>query len=312
MRIVRLENGEFALEIPLQGKEEYIKVKKYKPYGQPVDKKAITTIKEDIYVEWEISRRCQDSVNKFLQSIYDCCKYGIYIEQDILNYRNFIEQPSEIEEIDPSKTYCQTIDGTGSNTTYSRLETYGASNSQSIPQKNKKWPFWIEFHPNRPKNSQIIIPNTMCHICFRIDVDKILGENFYFILDSSSAYMFLETCRIFARLKNDSNFNINCVQNTFTICLGLFEIAKTFGLKPDEYIIDNSLGDSKSYSIYPKDKDNDKVIINKFPKDLRIFNEYTLSFKHCIFMFEEVEEKKHGLSFKTRNDGRKILHLKTP
>ena len=256
--------------------------------------------KKYAYADWEVSER-KGNITELLQCVCDCCKYKFYTEQDILD---FIEKQDDYK-IEPNKIYydSRAIDGTNEDTASFSPISHDTVNPQQIPRRNRDIPSWIEVHTSEKNDVSF-------HICFRNNISKSLGTSPYlaknknepFELNTNNKYMILKACRVFAGLGKYKER----IQNKLKICLDLIKIVETFGLTPNEceYNIDNSLGDSKNYSIYPKDKDNDKVIINEFPKDLRIFNEYTLSFKHCIFMFEEVEEKKHGLPFKATDDGR--------
>lgn len=256
--------------------------------------------KEYAYADWEVSER-KGNITELLQCVCDCCKYKFYTEQDILD---FIEKQDDYK-IEPNKIYydSRAIDGTNEDTASFSPISHDTVNPQQIPRRNRDIPSWIEVHTSEKNDVSF-------HICFCNNISKSLGTSPYlaknknepFELNTNNKYMILKACRVFAGLGKYKER----IQNKLKICLDLIKIVETFGLTPNEceYNIDNSLGDSKNYSIYPKDKDNNKVIINKFPKDLRIFNKYTLSFKHCVFMFEEVEEKKYELSFKTRNDGR--------
>lgn len=283
MKVMRLENEQFALEIPLQ--EEYIKIKRYEPYGQPIDKATITTITEDMYIEWELSERHnnirellqstqehKNSIQSLVQSVCDCCKYKIYAEQDILDYQNFIEQQDDDDdEIESSKKYYDSraiIDGMNKDFTPSILIEYNASNSGEIPQKNKNFPFWIEVHTNEEQVS--------VHICLRADVVNLLIGNINFILNAENKYVLLEACRVFAAL----NDNRKIIQKTFTICLDLFKIAQAFNLNPDTYKLDEPAGEN-SYRISPKYK-GDEIIIDEIYSP-KIFNLYSLAMVRCVF-----------------------------
>ena len=314
MKIVRLENGQneqFALEIPLQ--EEYIKVKKYKPYGQPVDKKTITTITEDMYIEWEISeyynniqellqstQKHKNSIQALTQSICDCCKYGIYTEQDILNYQKFIEQQDNDDEIELNKKYYDNrfIDKMDKDFTSPVFIEYNTNNYQNILWKDKNFLSWIEIHSKTKPTS--------LYICFNSNFHKVLLEKFQltrrnsdieFILNTDNKYIILESCRIFAALSFNNKRNI---QEIFRMCLVLLEIIKAFGLKPDEYNIDNFFTKKDNfYSICPKD--NDKRVSIRCIKQYgdvadrdvehkNIFALYKLNFEQCNFQDDVIAE----------------------
>ncbi|MBD5167695.1 MAG: hypothetical protein HDT11_02215 [Helicobacter sp.] len=284
MRIVRLENGEFALEIPLQ--EEYIKIKRYEPYGQPIDKATITTIKEDMYVEWELSERHnniqellqsiqenRNSTQSLIHSVRDCCKYEIYTEQDILDYQNFIEwqDDGEDDEIEPNKIYydSRVINGMDKDFTSSVLIEYDTSNFHEILH----FPFWIEVHTDTER--------ALSCICFYHNFVNLLRGNIRFILNTEGKYALLEACRVFAALNDDKlNNNKNIVQKTFTICLDSFKIAQAFNLKPYEYKIDEPPGEN-SYRISPVHK-GDEIIIDEI-RSPKIFNLYSLTMVRCVF-----------------------------
>ena len=136
MKIERLENRQVVLSVSKE--QEYIQIKKYEPYGEPIEKATISAITEDMYVDLELSS-CQDNIEKFLQSICDCCQYGIYKKEDIEKYQGFIERQNDFGEIEPNKTYYDSriIDGMDKEFNSSRLIAYDANNSQ-IPQKSGK------------------------------------------------------------------------------------------------------------------------------------------------------------------------------
>lgn len=306
MEIVRLENEQneqFALEIPLQ--EEYIQIKRYEPYGQPIDKKTITTITKDMYIEWNIREHYRINPQKhskptyrygrglpcFEQSVYDCYKYGFYTEQDILDYQNFIQQQDSYEDIDLSKTYYdnRAINGLDKDFVSSKPIEYNKNNARELPQKNGEIPFWIEIHSQQP------------YICFQANV-IILEEKQYLMLDSNNKYAILEACRVFAALK-ESFFPLSSriyIQNLFRFCLNSFEIAKVFGLIPDEYNICSSISPflfpeeieaNNNYHIYPIDRYNGELIIKKIPENINIFKDYGLTFERCTFTSEKENKK---------------------
>ena len=224
MEIVSLD-GQFALKVPL--KKEYIRIKKYEPYGEEVDKTAIAAIMEDMYVDWEVSSY-QGNIEEFLQSVRDCCQYGVYAKEDIGNYQILVGWQDDFGEIESNKTYydSRVFDGMGKDFISSELKFYDSNDSQ-IPQKSKEYPFWIEVH------TETSFP--ALHICFRADTVKLLGEHLHFILDTKIKYVVLEACRVFAVLRKkfilDSK---NSIQHIFKIYLDYSKIADAFGLTLNE------------------------------------------------------------------------------
>ena len=296
MKVVRLENGKFALEIPLQ--EKYIHV--YDLYGKPVDKETITTITKDMYIEWNIREyykikpqkhseptcKHERKLSCFEQSVYDCYKYGFYTEQDILDYQNFIQRQDSYEDIDLSKTYYdnRAINGLDKDFVSSKPIEYDKNNARELPQKNGEIPFWIEIHSQQP------------YICFQSNVIT-LEEKQYLMLDSNNKYAILEACRVFAALKecfSPTGGSRAYIQNLFQFCLDSFRIAEAFGLMPDEYNIYSLISDflyGTSYFLSPTDRYNGELIIKKIPENINIFNDYSLIFERCTFTSEKENKK---------------------
>ncbi|MDE7255117.1 MAG: hypothetical protein K2N54_02945, partial [Helicobacter sp.] len=284
MKIEGLGNEQVALSVSKQ--QDYVQIKKYEPYGEPVDKATITTITEDMYVDWEVSSAYQDNITGFLQSIRDCCQHGIYAKEDIEKYQGFIERQNEFEKIEPSNKYYdnRVVNGLDRKFDSSKLIAYDASNSQ-IPQKSKRFPFWIEVHTTETNYVSL-------HICFRADTVSLLGEHLHFILDTKSKYVILEACRVFAAMRNVFAFDSKkYAQNTFRVCLDLLKIAKAFGLIASEYVLYDTVGQNDTYLIRPIDRENGEVVVKNFPEDLNIFNEYALTFERCAFMLEKENKK---------------------
>ena len=267
MKIERLDNGQVVLSVSKQ--QEYIQIKKYERYGDTVEKATISAITEDMYVDWEVSSAYQDNITGFLQSVRDCCQYDIYTKEDIEKYQGFIERQNEFEKIEPSNKYYdnRVVNGLDRKFDSSKLIAYDVSNPQ-IPQKSKRFPFWIEVHT---------IGYTSLHICFRADIVKLLGEHIHFILDTKSKDVILEACRVFAALEK------NLIQKLLKFCSDLQKIAKAFSLNPDEYEIDEPSGEINSYQIFPK-HGNTELIINEIYSP-RIFNLYNLTMRKCVFEY---------------------------
>ncbi len=294
MEFARVGGGEIVLKCPLQ--TPYIRLKRYEPsYGVELNKTANNT--KYTYVDWEVSEY-QGNIKEFLQSVRDCCQYGIYAKEDIENYQDFTERQNEFGSIELDKKYydSRAISGMDGNFVSSELKFYD-SNDYRIPQKSKKLPFWIEVHSS----------DTSCislHICFHADNVKLSGD-VHFKLDTKIKYAILEACRVFAALRNNFAFDSKIyIQNTFRICLDLFRITKAFGLISDEYKFCEMTGQNNAYLICPIDnkrvsighiKQYGDMINNEHMEHKSVFELYKLKFEKCDFKDELIVENLHNV-----------------
>ena len=287
MKIVRLESGKLVLN-PSKQKED---IQKFELHENTTRGILIPTYyteeykAEYAYIDWEVSER-KGNITELLQCVCDCCKYKFYTEQDILDYQNFIRQQDDLKT-EPNKTYYdgRAINGMNKNFTSSRLMPHDTFDIQQALQ-NRSIPFWIEIHISKTNDVSL-------HICFYTMISKPLERTPYlenkdepFELNTNNKYMILEACRVFAALGKYKER----IQNKLKTCLDLIKIVETFGLRADEYMLD-TIGQNNSYSIYPTDKSNGEVVVKNFPEDLEIFNDYELTFKHCIFMLDKENKK---------------------
>ena len=296
MELAKLTSGEFILKCPLR--TPYIQLKRYEPsYGEEVSKTANNTKMEYTYMDWELSE-CQDNIKEFLQSVRDCCQYGIYAKEDIENYQTFIEKQNEFGTIDSNKKYYDNriIDGMDGDFVSSELKFYD-SNDYRIPQKGKKLPFWIEVHSSETSCISL-------HICFHTDNVKLSGD-IHFKLDTKIKYAILEACRVFAALRSNFAFDSKIyIQNTFRICLDLFRITKAFGLIFDKYKFCDIAGQDNTYLLCPIDnkrvsiwhiKQYGDIINNEHVEHRSVFELYKLKFEKCDFEDELIMQNLHNV-----------------
>ena len=268
--------------------------------GKRVDKTAIAAITEDMYVDWEVSE-CYNNVEEFIDSYRKYSEYGFYTDDDVSTYRNLIRWQDDFGKIEPNKKYYDNriINGAvNKDTISSKFIEYDTNNPQQIPQRDKTFPFWIEVHCSETKEVSI-------HICFRINIDKVLEENIHFILDAESKYIFPEANRILIILVQSGVVNIQKeeTRNEFKTFIDEYRIKKAFGLIAGEYDIQNITKNEGEYAYLIRPVDNNtRVSIghikqygnktnNEHVEHKNVFELYKLNFEKCDFKDELVVPK---------------------
>ena len=301
MKIERLENGQVVLSVSKE--QDYVQIKKYEKYEEVIDKATISAITEDMYVDWEVSERC-DSIEEFLDIYHQYCGYSIYTDDDVLRYRKLIRRQDDFGEIEPNKKYYDNriiIDVTNKGFAPSRLIEYDKNDSQ-IPQKSKRFPFWIEVHCLETREISI-------HICCHANIVRISEGNICFILSIERRYVFLEAYRILAILVQSKALDTQTtktqkrIQEEFKICTDEYTIKKAFGLIADEYDIQNITKNEGEYAYLIRPVDNNtRVSIehirqygnktnNEHVEHKNVFELYKLNFEKCDFKDELVVPK---------------------
>lgn len=254
MEIERLENGQFALKIPLQAK--YIHIGRYEPRAA-MDKKN-DMITKDMTIMWQVKygtgNEAIDSATgmmlDLIRTFGNCLDKGLYKASDIRHYLGMIYK-QEIYQNITAGTRC-----------------YECKQ------------FWIEIYYNQTEEA---IPA----VCFSVDrlknkrgepltLDRKLesDEFAYFVLDEHTKHVILETFRILAAISlENKEFSINE--------LNRFYIKYVFKLDEEEYELDQKDG---SIRISPRPKT--KTVAINAVNDYGIFSFYNIYFKNCIFKCE--------------------------
>ena len=286
MKIVRLENEQnekFALEIPLQ--EEYIKIKRYEPYGQPVDKKTITTITEDMYIEWEINA---DNILDLVVAVWQCLKCGIYTTSDILKYQRHIETQFIYDLLLKVRYYdTRTVHRLEQKSLDFQLVQYKADNVTGEIQDdiinslmNLKRPiFWLEAYcaTDEQRNSYICIRIDKQHMYNVSRVGEIrLDELYYFVLNKNTRDIFLEACRV-----------LGAVRMTYYIFL-VPRLAELYSMKAfnieDKSMVESRIAlESDGSTVVTIAPVSNKELVIKDIYDPYVFCAYNLVFKNCGF-----------------------------
>ena len=251
MEIEKLDNGQFALKIPLQAK--YIHVGIYEPRAAMDKKNDILT--KDMTIMWQVKygtgNEAIDSatgmVLDLIRTFGNCLDKGLYKASDIRHYLGMIYKQEIYQNIIAGKRYYECKQ------------------------------FWIEIYYNQ-------IEEAIPAVCFPADrlknkrgepltLDRKLEANeaAYFILDKNTKYIILEIFRILAAINiENKEFSINE--------LNRFYIKYVFELDENEYNLDQKDG---SIRISPRPKT--KTVAINAVNDYGIFSFYNMYFKNCIF-----------------------------